>query len=76
MSVPGVSSHFIMAPDMRIRELNRLKIKQRSPRNAAVMMLFYPKEGHTHIALILRPEYEGVHSGQIALPAEKWKLMI
>ncbi len=71
MSVPGESSHFIMAPEIRMRELNKRKIEERNPRNAAVMMLFYPKEAFTHIALILRPEYEGVHSGQVALPGGK-----
>ncbi len=71
MSVPGESSHFIMAPEMRVRELNYIKIEERNPRNAAVMMLFYPKEAQTHIVLILRPDYEGVHSGQIALPGGK-----
>ncbi|GAA4276227.1 NUDIX hydrolase [Aquimarina mytili] len=71
MSVPGESSHFIMAPEIRAKELNRIKIEDRNPRNAAVMMLFYPKEARTYIALILRPEYEGVHSGQIALPGGK-----
>ncbi len=71
MSVPGESSHFIMAPEMRVKELNRIQIEDRNPRNAAVMMLFYPREGKTYIALILRPEYEGVHSGQIALPGGK-----
>ncbi len=71
MSVPGESSHFIMAPEIRMKELNNVRIEERNPRNAAVMMLFYPKEALTHIALILRPEYEGVHSGQIALPGGK-----
>ncbi|MEW7291427.1 NUDIX hydrolase [Aquimarina sp. 2304DJ70-9] len=71
MSVPGESSHFIMAPEIRMKELNAIMIEERNPRNAAVMMLFYPKESTTHIALILRPEYEGVHSGQIALPGGK-----
>ncbi len=71
MSVPGESSHFIMAPEIRMRELNMLKIEERNPRNAAVMMLFYPIETKMHIVLILRPNYEGVHSGQIALPGGK-----
>jgi len=71
MSVPGESSHFIMAPEIRTRELSTIKIAQKKPRNAAVMMLFYPKNDVTYIALILRPEYEGVHSGQIALPGGK-----
>ncbi|WP_299211415.1 CoA pyrophosphatase [uncultured Aquimarina sp.] len=71
MSVPGESSHFIMAPEMRMQELYKLKIEEKNPRNAAVLMLFYPKEHHTHLALILRPTYEGVHSGQVALPGGK-----
>ncbi|MBP2833432.1 CoA pyrophosphatase [Aquimarina sp. U1-2] len=71
MSVPGASSHFIMVPEMRTQELNTIKIEERNPRHAAVMMLLYPKDEQTHIALILRPEYEGVHSGQIALPGGK-----
>lgn len=71
MSVPGESSHFIMAPELRMKELNNFNIEERNPRKAAVMMLFYPKETETYIALILRPKYEGVHSGQIALPGGK-----
>lgn len=46
MSVPGESSHFIMAPEARMKALNHLKIEERSPRNAAVMMFFLPKEYH------------------------------
>jgi 8-oxo-dGTP pyrophosphatase MutT (NUDIX family) len=40
---------------------------------AAVMMLFYPKNGMTHLVLIVRNSYEGVHSGQIAFPGGKWE---
>lgn len=71
MSLPGTEAHFEMAPEMRIKEINELKIAERNPRNAAVLMLFYPKNDLTHLALILRPVYEGVHSGQIALPGGK-----
>ncbi|MBQ4804249.1 CoA pyrophosphatase [Aquimarina sp. MMG015] len=71
MSVPGESSHFIMAPEIRKQELYKIKIEEKNPRDAAVMMLFYPKGNITHLALILRPTYEGVHSGQVALPGGK-----
>ncbi|MDY8137403.1 CoA pyrophosphatase [Aquimarina sp. 2201CG5-10] len=71
MSVPGESSHFIMAPEVRMRELYKIKIEEKNPRNAAVLMLFYPKDTITHLVLILRPTYEGVHSGQVALPGGK-----
>ncbi|RZS93332.1 8-oxo-dGTP pyrophosphatase MutT (NUDIX family) [Aquimarina brevivitae] len=68
MSVPGESSHFHMAPELRMRELHQLKIEEQNPKKAAVLMLFYPKNEITHLVLILRPTYEGVHSGQVALP--------
>jgi hypothetical protein len=38
---------------------------------AAVMML--SKNGMTHLVLIVRNSYEGVHSGQIAFPGENGK---
>ncbi len=71
MSVPGETSHYIMAPEMRKKELDKVKIDKLNPREAAVMMLCYPKNQILHLALILRPTYEGVHSGQIALPGGK-----
>jgi len=71
MSVPGESSHFIMAPEIRKQELYKIKIEEQNPRNAAVLSLLYPKENLTYLALILRPTYEGVHSGQVALPGGK-----
>jgi len=71
MLVPGESAHFIMAPEIRKRESYKAKIEDQNPRNAAVLMLFYPKEGITYISLILRPVYKGVHSGQVALPGGK-----
>ncbi|HEY0676072.1 MAG TPA: CoA pyrophosphatase [Immundisolibacter sp.] len=38
-------------------------------REAAVLLLLYPAVGgHTALALIRRPDYEGPHSGQVALP--------
>lgn len=71
MSVPGESSHNIMAPEIRLRELSTVNIEEKRPKHAAVMLPFYPKEGITHLALILRPIYKGVHSGQVALPGGK-----
>lgn len=48
----------------------RLKPKPNA-RHAAVLMLLYPHEQSTYLPLIVRPTYEGVHSGQIALPGGK-----
>ena len=39
-------------------------------RDAAVLLLLYPRGGRHdwHLTLIKRPDYDGVHSGQIAFP--------
>src|SRR5579864_8707575 len=39
-----------------------------SPRLAAVLVLLFPVDGVLTFPLMRRPEYEGVHSGQISLP--------
>ncbi|MFT3885637.1 MAG: CoA pyrophosphatase [Flavobacteriales bacterium] len=41
------------------------------PRESAVLILLYPKAGHVHTLLMLRPTYEGVHSGQVSFPGGK-----
>jgi 8-oxo-dGTP pyrophosphatase MutT (NUDIX family) len=40
-------------------------------RKSGVLILFYLKDNEPHIVLIQRPEYDGTHSGQIALPGGK-----
>jgi 8-oxo-dGTP pyrophosphatase MutT (NUDIX family) len=51
---------------------SRLKFKMPSPnertRESAVMILFYPSGNDILLPLILRPEYDGVHGGQMAFP--------
>lgn len=39
-----------------------------APRESAVLALLYPRQGRLHTLLMLRPEYDGVHSGQVAFP--------
>ncbi len=39
-----------------------------APRESAVLALIYPREGRLHTLLMRRPEYDGVHSGQVAFP--------
>ncbi|HQZ92538.1 MAG TPA: CoA pyrophosphatase [Flavobacteriales bacterium] len=41
------------------------------PRESAVLALIYPRFKIPHIMLMERPEYEGVHSGQISFPGGK-----
>ncbi len=71
LELPSTAAHAKMAPLERIKmlevDLNSIK----NPRKAAVMMLFYPKNKITHLVLIIRNSYPGVHSSQIAFPGGK-----
>ena len=64
--LPGSTAHSVMASE------TRLKLKMPSPnertRESAVLILFYPSDNQVFIPLILRPQYDGVHGGQMAFP--------
>ena len=67
----GSLAHEKMVPPERKDIMNNLDLKNVNPREAGIMMLLYPKNGQTHLALILRNTYKGVHSSQIAFPGGK-----
>ncbi len=71
MSIPGAVAQQEMAPAMRQKAMEKLDLAEKNPRHAAVLLLCYPKFGEVYFVLIQRPVYEGVHSGQIALPGGK-----
>jgi 8-oxo-dGTP pyrophosphatase MutT (NUDIX family) len=71
--LPAFDAHVKMAPLERIESLKSINIGDKKPRIAAVMMLFYPKNDETHLVLIVRNSYKGVHSAQIAFPGGKYE---
>lgn len=66
-------SHEKMMPFERKELLSKINLKDRNPKEAAVTMLFYPKNGETHLVLIVRNSYKGVHSAQVAFPGGKYE---
>ncbi len=70
--MPADTSHAKMEPEVRkkVRQMQQAKLKD--ARKAAVMALFYPdKKEVTHLLLILRKTYKGVHSNQVGFPGGK-----
>lgn len=62
---------------MRQMSPYRLKVKvepNASTRRSAVLMMFYPKGEDIFLPLILRPQYDGVHGGQMAFPGGRVEL--
>lgn len=73
VNLPGEAAHNIMVPSERLEIFRKLNFEQIKPKTAAVMMLLYPKESMTHLVLIVRNSYKGVHSSQIAFPGGKYE---
>lgn len=65
------ASHVKMEPLDRVEFMKNLKPEDFDPKNAAVMVLIYPKNKTAHLVLILRTSYSGVHSSQVAFPGGK-----
>lgn len=70
--LPGIEAHLQLAPDYRIKDMQTGE----NPVDAmlsSVLLLLFPDEGRLKTVVILRNEYNGVHSGQISLPGGKYE---
>jgi 8-oxo-dGTP pyrophosphatase MutT (NUDIX family) len=68
--LPGTEVQWQMASsDRMVRGFQ--KLPGNDARIAAVMILLYPTKGSIYTVLMQRPEYDGIHSGQISLPGGK-----
>ncbi len=68
--LPGVTSHLKMAPDLRKDEILKPPVNS-STCNSSVLILLFPENETIKTVLIKRPDYNGVHSGQISFPGGK-----
>jgi len=75
VDLPSTSAHVKMAPLERVKLIEEGFYNLDNTRKAAVMMLFYPKKDVTHLVLIVRNSYAGVHSSQIAFPGGKVEIV-
>lgn len=69
--LPAKVAHAKMIPPERIEYLQNENLVNIIPKKAAVLMLLYPKDNVTHMALIVRNSYPGIHASQIAFPGGK-----
>lgn len=65
--LPGKEAQYRMAPRPRLGG-ESYDQPRADARRGGVLVLFYPHGNALHIPLILRPTYNGVHSGQIGFP--------
>ncbi len=69
--LPGINGQIRMAPAPVNGNINRWNVPD-DCREAGVLILLYPHLSNNtsdlHVALMRRPEYPGVHSGQVSFP--------
>lgn len=68
--LPGAEAHARMAPPLRTIK-TFVSVDYPDARIGCVMLLLFPSQGHVYITLIQRPDYDGVHGGQISFPGGK-----
>ncbi len=71
--LPGKEAQLKMSALARIRELIAVKDSD-FPVQSGVLILLYPMDQDIGIVLMRRPDYKGVHGGQISLPGGKQEL--
>ncbi|PTM06649.1 MAG: coenzyme A pyrophosphatase [Bacteroidetes bacterium] len=72
--LPAETSQFKMSPPFRTELITRYKEAMKDAKRAGVLAMFYPDLlNQTHLALILRKTYKGVHSAQIGFPGGKYE---
>lgn len=69
--LPGNRAHHRMLANSPARLSAKPNEKTRK---SAVLILFYPFKEAIYLPLILRPAYDGVHSGQMAFPGGRYEL--
>lgn len=72
--LPAEASQFKMSPPFRRELIKQYRERMKDAKRAGVMALFYPNASReTHLVLILRNTYKGVHSAQIGFPGGKFE---
>ncbi len=70
--LPGENVQFRMGSDRRLKDFKFMPMNE-STRKSAVMILLYPFDNSIYSVFILRPDYDGTHSGQVAFPGGKYE---
>jgi len=72
LPLPGAEAQMLLAPGARIRGILHQN-KEIQPIHSGVLLLLYYRNRTLHISYIRRPEYPGIHSGQMAFPGGRYE---
>ena len=68
--LPGTEIQWMMASSDRMVK-NFPRVPGKNAHVAAVLILLYPDKGSIHTVFMQRPDYDGIHGGQISFPGGK-----
>jgi 8-oxo-dGTP pyrophosphatase MutT (NUDIX family) len=71
--LPGRAAQLRMAPLPRPDSESSLDQVRPDARRGGVLILLYPHLDQIYLPLILRPTYDGVHSGQVGFPGGRYE---
>lgn len=72
LPLPGANAHWMMAHPYR-KQSFLYRNEPPDARQGSILILLYAQETNINTVLILRSDYDGVHSGQVAFPGGKFE---
>lgn len=71
--LPGETAQFKMAPQRRLTMQEYYELGNKNPRQSAVLICLYPYQESIYTLLMLRPNEQGAHSGQVSFPGGRFE---
>jgi len=72
LPLPGANAHFMMAHPYR-KQSFLYRNEPEDAKKGSVLILLYVSDNNVSTVLIVRQEYDGIHSGQVAFPGGKFE---
>ena len=71
LPLPGLHAQLRMASGLRAKAAASFNMDVKNAKVGAVLIALYPDNGVIRTVLMKRPDYDGMHSGQISFPGGK-----
>ncbi len=71
--LPGISAQLKMAPRIRRDDIINNSRKDWGVKSGVLILLYPDEKRDTYVVMIQRPDYRGVHGGQISFPGGRYE---
>jgi len=73
MPLPGLEAQLMMAPAIRRGQIASMQLREKAVKSGVIILTYPDEKGQLNWIFIRRPRYNGVHSGQMALPGGRYE---